>query len=589
MKQFILFLVLSSLILGIQGQIPSECLNLNSKSFPPASLLLKCFNTVGISEENKGDILETMGKFFKMYSYQDIVKDSPSSPPLMKIQIDLEGAIKQVRDRNLGKKVSAWSFYEDIQQNVFLPLMDAHTMLVKPSCFNGVFFQPFKLEGHSDGNSGIRVQISSLSSRKVSPSYWPSPDALARYVGKTITKIGGRPVFDAISEYSRTHSWTSKDPSVSFNDHLFVHYLWRPTRFPYNLKESNMTYTFSDGSTLNVPWAGNFTGDLSKCNPNGTFEAQLFNFEKERLVPMATPSDSVAVFPLYNDPSTLVAKIPNFHDRHIWRLIRDRTPSNGRFTKLIVDLRQNGGGIVCEGLHLIEYLTSPPPPILYDLRRSQNSDALVDAALKANANNVSFWGPRFWSKPYSTEFPYRDWYGPRKLNRGGVVGDYSNLVEFGDRQCKGPSTTTKFDKILLLTDGHCGSTCAVFSNLLSTVHNHVRTVTVGGLPNRKDMSFSTFAGGIVLTDQALFAANDRFKIQAPFVPKKWPTDVSMRVPHMELYLNDKAQYPVEFVFLGSDFKLDVWPSVYNQSSFRPLYNQVNQLFDRKEWTQGKKR
>lgn len=58
---------------------------------------------------------------------------------------------------------------------------------------------------------------------------------------------------------------------------------------------------------------------------------------------------------------------------------------------------------------------------------------------------------------------------------------------------------------MLVTNGVCGSTCAIFSSLLSLVHDHVSTVAVGGLPHTQEMSFSTFPGGMVISDREIMS------------------------------------------------------------------------------------
>lgn len=54
------------------------------------------------------------------------------------------------------------------------------------------------------------------------------------------------------------------------------------------------------------------------------------------------------------------------------------------------------------------------------------------------------------------------------------------------------------EKIILLTHGFCGSTCAVFAMAMRNHPEVVTTVSVGGYPDDEEMQYMSFPGGQVL-------------------------------------------------------------------------------------------
>jgi hypothetical protein len=69
-----------------------------------------------------------------------------------------------------------------------------------------------------------------------------------------------------------------------------------------------------------------------------------------------------------------------------------------------------------------------------------------------------------------------------KISLGGVVGVYSNRIF---HPCDyTPVISYKYKKIIFVTDGLCGSTCAVFSSHLDEVDN-VDSVAIGGYAGTK--------------------------------------------------------------------------------------------------------
>ncbi|KAF2203680.1 hypothetical protein GQ43DRAFT_366347 [Delitschia confertaspora ATCC 74209] len=184
--------------------------------------------------------------------------------------------------------------------------------------------------------------------------------------------------------------------------------------------------------------------------------------------------------------------------------------------KLIVDLRGNGGGQIVLGFDVFKQLFPTLDPYSANRMRAHEAVSLFTAITADFAENETFFREeptRYmeyagsaalfnWSSPltiHNTSFQsYHDYYGPHVVN-----GDnYSSLRRYnfydpygspspklavsgyGDEPI--PEQPFASENIILLQDGFCGSTCAVFSELMRTQGN-VQTIAIGGRPIRAPM------------------------------------------------------------------------------------------------------
>lgn len=182
-------------------------------------------------------------------------------------------------------------------------------------------------------------------------------------------------------------------------------------------------------------------------------------------------------------------------------------------TKLIVDLQSNSGGIICWGRYVLQTLfpQTVDSPYVYSLRASPLAQALTWA---------TFWQDQEVKSPFGglvdpmtgKEFVTDSWMNPgSRLPRR--KGTFSREVT--DRFCsavqdiKGDSEDTMFEPqdIILLTNGLCGSTCAVLALQLHERYG-VRTVAVGG-EHGQSMMFTSFPGGAVQGNNTLWVQRIR--------------------------------------------------------------------------------
>jgi hypothetical protein len=172
--------------------------------------------------------------------------------------------------------------------------------------------------------------------------------------------------------------------------------------------------------------------------------------------------------------------------------------------KIVIDLRNNGGGLVMLGYDTyLQFFPSQKPQLLSRYRAHDATNLIGEklSTLELNSQTVDW---------YSTPFNYHayldadlkafdnweDMYGPNKFNDD----EFTNLLRYNlsdplvtssDRFSVGITMTGYGDRsqftddpfpkedIILLSDGICASTCALFTELM-VQQSQVKTIAIGG-------------------------------------------------------------------------------------------------------------
>ncbi|KAF3479880.1 peptidase S41 family protein [Arthroderma uncinatum] len=179
-----------------------------------------------------------------------------------------------------------------------------------------------------------------------------------------------------------------------------------------------------------------------------------------------------------------------------------------RKSKLIIDVTANGGGAVFLGYDTFKQLfPDTKPNDASNLRATEQLDiigskvtaVLSDPETRNTTMGRSLRGSQFDIGVYvdtkgNALTDWRDFYGPEKVgdfnfthlsswnlksqdladaSGGAVVAGYQDRASL-------PPQVFKPEDMVLLTDGTCGSTCAIFSDLLK--RNGVKSIVTGGRP-----------------------------------------------------------------------------------------------------------
>ncbi|CAG8815820.1 6950_t:CDS:2, partial [Gigaspora rosea] len=167
--------------------------------------------------------------------------------------------------------------------------------------------------------------------------------------------------------------------------------------------------------------------------------------------------------------------------------------------KLVLDLSNNAGG----------YVTTPP--IISAFLLPSNSSSFFPNDQKITNITEQMIGPgKLFDPNELLSFPSRenfssteDFIGNNYIQRGGTTSRYSSKFNFklDSDILKIMNGTKEYpwtkDNTIILTNGYCGSACALLSLYLSEI-GQFSTVSVGGFYNTS-LSFSSFPGGEVFS------------------------------------------------------------------------------------------
>lgn len=246
---------------------------------------------------------------------------------------------------------------------------------------------------------------------------------------------------------------------------------------------------------------------------------------------------------------------------------------------LILDVKSNGGGYICLAYGFLRYLIADftnknAAYEGYEIRQSPLFNSLTTTNMFLPSSYLAY-------KTGAAYATNNDWYQGAAKTFGGAIGTYSKRFTFNcDVQLGGvlwfEDPPYYFKKIIVLTDGLCGSACSLFISKLKHYKN-VPLVFVGGFPGEQAET-SSFAGGSVL--QYI-----DFQKQAQIlVPNLMPSIIhsgSLSFNYVHMYMGEQATLPREFAKMQSTYRLDTWEfsnSVAMYDTILPLFANTSALY-----------
>ena len=228
---------------------------------------------------------------------------------------------------------------------------------------------------------------------------------------------------------------------------------------------------------------------------------------------------------------------------------------------LIIDVTNNGGGSVCLNYWTMSYLVEAWSNLrnivgsdvvysLYDIRMSPLLTLLYQRGYITGENSGAF------NRNDGTYMSTSYYTNPVTRTIGGNSASYTQAFQWnpcGTQNQYFNDASYHFNKIIVITDGRCGSSCAYFVTQLRE-NNKVRLVSYGGLYD-EPLATSSFAGGNVYNWDLIrsvttavpanpFSSYIAYNIRENFSPSQYPNT------------------PRQFDRLEADYYLPFWDSFY---------------------------
>ncbi|KAI9295121.1 hypothetical protein K502DRAFT_234297, partial [Neoconidiobolus thromboides FSU 785] len=220
--------------------------------------------------------------------------------------------------------------------------------------------------------------------------------------------------------------------------------------------------------------------------------------------------------------------------------------------KLILDVSNNGGGYICWGYSVLDYLFPNATTKFF------NTDMHYSPLLsKLTQNNTyGFFNPTDYNQPDGKPFPSQNAFTNIKTYYRGTNRNSQYTPQFqekcGTNQLRSLLVNNtqpfKTKNIALVSNSICYSTCTLLSNGMQEFHN-VKSYAFGGLKN-KDATIGSLAGGTVYSlDRLLGSLASSGLDKDPAAPQSLPINGALSLTVREAYSSRfKEPRPLEFTW-----------------------------------------
>ena len=551
-----------------------------------------------------------------------------TGPPYVTAPLDIEKELLNTQTMiNQGDFATDIDFQEHVQDLIQIT-QDAHTRYQKPVCYNAVFLQPFAIDVRvvesEDPVDSVSVEPRAFIMRnKYTDEYlemYPN-SPIETIIGQELTLLDNLEFTTAITSWADTHETRSNNRGVRFNTAIRS-YFYR-SAIQYNVRPlSDLTVTLSNGESYVFPWIASYTtglADVEYCAAESPRDASAGREPKfpalnrtqhpellDPLPPLSreilrkanpnrvviVPSDApnaVSCFlqtvegkdgDVAGISTSLVMKVSSFAPASIPGFMTDMEACiTSDYDMMVIDVMQNGGGQVCLGLRLLELLIEDYyndhtlVQMNYDLTHSKLMDQYIEV-VNSNSGYID----------KSTGEPYPDgksYYYGRTVTQGGVTHERTNYFSLDCSLMESlpigfkPKRFLSPDKLIFLTDGTCGSTCACFTKIAKE-HDKATLVGAGGLWE-ESMDVSSFAGGFVSNPDSLAAMARQSGI---YNFPKFLTNQNWQFDWAIWYSNKFPTRPAQFVVTEPDFRESFWGFPHSSIDAEITTAMVSSLYDR---------
>ncbi|KAI9263305.1 hypothetical protein BDA99DRAFT_509894 [Phascolomyces articulosus] len=546
-----------------------------------------CLDHFPFDQDIADQTLETIRSVTNdLYVFNEIAAKPPTVDGLAVVPVNISYGLDVIKN----EKWESDRAFQDAVALLLDKVQDAH-LVYAPFCYRQfIFWQPIQL------NSLIRNRRLVVNVAYVKDDIWP--DAKKSWTGCEVTHIDDREAIDMVVDYAVNNNGESKDVNTCYNnimntksyfhgwddgaDDLGYHrFLPAQETHAYTLRcpkkgTNPIDEKYDEPFTVKVPWVAQVPQGFSDADsywqsycqssyastsPFGKRNAvwsdetvdelkRIHEGQAFDLAPVSGNSNSAGASQggRYFEFIELDNKVGVIDIQSFSVAMQDRAEFASNFTeglekfekngieKIILDLSQNGGGDACAGEYIINSLFGSTPDYMSDVKYSPFLERVVK---KAYDDKATKW------------YDYRSEADPSKINadwfsdtitykRGGQDVKFSQPITLScggwnagvKKQYK--NKKYKASDLLILSDGRCGSTCAIVASRLRLSHQ-VPALGFGGIRGNR-MQFASFPGGeserlsgFLMDLQSLGLEND------PDAPSPFPERADMGWTFREMY------------------------------------------------------
>ncbi|CAG8756963.1 19535_t:CDS:2, partial [Dentiscutata erythropus] len=253
--------------------------------------------------------------------------------------------------------------------------------------------------------------------------------------------------------------------------------------------------------------------------------------------------------------------------------------------KIVLDLTDNSGGVisVAEFMNILLF-PNTNPSFPSDAKVTNFSKLAIQTATTAQISDSIFEAQQY--ATFSTEQVFntsQEFIGNNVYTRETQVNYTNKFIHIGNRELfrqvlgnNTPKYPWTSENMIILTNGICGSSCAMIAQHLAELQG-VATIAVGGFAETP-LSFASFPGGQAFNSYVLFGSLIELGLlNNPLSPQPFDIYATFAFPIFEIYSVKNDQEVLEFTYRKADHRL-----FYDEKSIRDpslLWAQASSLLN----------
>lgn len=602
------------------------CAKIAGMTFVPVPDALACQKSFAFNETLRQNVMSVVSNVFNFYTFEDYYLNSP--PPFQESTVDIRGELARI---NTTQYDTDYDFNQDLYTFINR-LNDGHTQW-QPFCYlNWENLLPTPIVSLSvNGTENVYIAPDSIEFISLAgPSFASFYTSLSfnwqRLAGAKVLQIEGMDPYDYVDMVADTVTGNYLDHGVRVNS-VFSGYRLVGSSFSQKFGDlagqqfsqiQNITFTVvtansTQQETVTVPflavfmgssftdkdsyWANNCVADSSTNGVDMRLSSNLLGSRKKQpakgvgrppadaiglptefqpsLPTIVNDSSGVIKSYLLPDGITGVMFVGSFSDNFL-QFETDVSSAISAFkaagiTRLLIDVTNNAGGFICNGVFLHQYLSGSN--FGYGgFQTSIRANPLAQKIVEGNINqsltaSLDFYSPDNWAFLNDTKFPINfNYVNPSvSLTINGRTDPASQRFEDICTPYQVPlPATPPFDlkNVAIVSNGNCASTCAQFTTLMNERHN--TTIAVfGGRPGQ-NVEFKGMAGNQVLEWTELDSEIKTAGLKNdPLAPPDLIVSANMRHNWRTAWSYSNEAEPIAYVSELPKLRFPYTPDTYN--------------------------